>query len=166
MHSPQSDLIRAFAAAILTVTLAATANAQPATRIGRAESDFQDLSRRLKPGEIGNLDANPLTPSLGISHKPIDLAKVDKRVLASAMKDAYDESGRLYSALEQDYRRYPQLRSLLNDLYSLRDLTARLNQDLTAGISLETILTDFRRIDADWLVLSHRLRQSTGVSNE
>ena len=132
MHSPQTELIRAFAAAILTVTLASTAIAQPATRIGRTESDLQDLTRRLQPGEIGSLDANPRTPTLGTSNKPIDLSKVDKPLLARSMKDAYDESGRLYSALEQDYRRYPQLRSLLNDLYSLRDLTARLNQDLTA----------------------------------
>lgn len=164
MHSPQIELIRAFAAAILTVTMAATAIAQPATRIGRTNSDFRDLSRRLQPGEIGSLDANPRTPILGTSDKPIDLQKVDKRMLASSMKDAYDESGRLYSALEQDYRRYPQLRSLLNDLYSLRNLTTRLNQDLAAGVPLETIVVDFRRIDADWLILSHRLRQSTGVS--
>ncbi len=164
MHSPQTELIRAFAAAILTVTLASTAIAQPATRIGRTESDYQDLTRRLQPGEIGSLDINPRTPTLGIGSKPIDLAKVDKPLLVSSMKEAYAESGRLYSALEQDYRRYPQLRSLLNDLYSLRELTARLSQDLTAGIPLETVVADFRRIDADWLVLSHRLRQSTGVS--
>ncbi|MEJ7594065.1 MAG: hypothetical protein WKF77_21200 [Planctomycetaceae bacterium] len=164
MHLPQTELIRAFTAALITVTLASTAIAQPATRIGRTESDYQDLTRRLQPGEIGSLDVNPVPPLLGTSAKPIDLTKVDQRALAASMKEALDESGRLYASLEQDYRRYPQLRSLLNDLYSLRNLTSRINQDLTAGIPLETIVVDFRRIDAAWLVLSHRLRQSTGVS--
>ncbi len=164
MHSSRNQLLLALAVTLVTVTQTSTAIAQPATRIGRAESDFQNLSRRLQPGEIGSLDAHPRTPELGSNHQPHDLSKIDKQVLASSMKQAYEESGRLYSSLEQDYRRYPQLRSLLNDLYSLRDLTTRLNQDLTAGIPLETIVTDFRRIDADWLVLSHRLRQSTGVS--
>ena len=164
MHPSRTELFRAFFAAFLTVTLASIAFAQPATRIGRTESDYQDLTRRLQPGELGSLDANPRTPSLGTNARPTDLKNVDKRALASLMKDAYDESGRLYASLEQDYRRYPQLRSYLNDLFSLRNLTSRLNQDMTAGISLETILTDFRRIDADWRVLSHQLAQATGVS--
>lgn len=164
MHSTQTELIRAFAAALLTVTLASTAIAQPATRIGRTESDYQDLNRRLKPEELGSLDNSPRMPLLGTNSKPIDLTKVDKRALATLMKEVLDESERLYASMEQDYRRYPQLRSLLNDLYSLRNLTIRLNQDMTAGIPLETILVDFRRIDADWRVFSHRIAQSTGVS--
>ncbi len=164
MHSSRAELFRTFAAAFFTVTLASTAIAQPATRIGRTESDFKDLTRRLQPGELGSLDTIPRTPTLGTNARPIDLSKVNKPALAALMKEAYDESGRLYASLEQDYRRYPQLRSLLNDLYSLRILTARLNQDMTSGLSLETIVTDFRRIDADWRVLSHRLAQSTGLS--
>ena len=164
MQPSRTELFRAFSAAFLTVTLASIAFAQPANRIGRTESDYQDLTRRLQPGELGSLDTNPRTPSLGTNARPTDLKNVDKRALASLMKDAYDESGRLYASLEQDYRRYPQLRSYLNDLFSLRNLTSRLNQDMTAGISLETILTDFRRIDADWRVLSHQLSQATGVS--
>ena len=164
MHTHRIELLRAVAAAFLTVTVASFAIAQPPTRIGRTESDFQDLNRRLQPGELGSLDLNPSTPVLGTPEKPIDFTKVDKRALANLIKEALDESSRLYTSLEQDYRRYPQVRPLLIDLYSLRDLTARLNQDMTAGIALEIIITDFRRIDADWRVLSHRLSQTTGLS--
>ena len=164
MHTSRTELLRATAAAFLTVTLASIAIAQPPTRIGRTESDFQDLTRRLQPGELGSLDVTPRRPALGTSDKPIDYDKVDKRAVANLIKEALDESGRLYTSLEQDFRRYPQVRPLLIDLYSLRDLTARLNQDVTAGISLETIIIDFRQIDADWRVLSHRLAQTAGLS--
>ena len=162
MHSTRTQLFRALAAALVTVTLASAAIAQPTTRI--ADSAFPDLSRRLQPGEIGSLDPISNAPILG-STRPVDLSKVDKRAVATMMKDALDESTRLYTALEQDYRRYPQLRSLLIDLNSLRSLTTRLNQDMTAGVSLDIIVVDFRRIDADWRVLSNRLAQSTGLSS-
>lgn len=164
MHSSRTELLRTLVAALVTVTLASAAIAQPATRIGLADSAFPDLSRRLQPGEIGSIDPISNTPILG-STRPVDLSKVDKRAVATLMKDAFDESSRLYTSLEQDYRRYPQLRSLLIDLNSLRSLTARLNQDMNAGISLETIVVDFRRIDADWRVLSNRLAQSIGLSS-
>ena len=165
MQFTRIEQLRAVFAALLTVTLSSSAIAQPATRIGRNDTNYQDLNRRLQPGELGNLDPLPgRTTSPDASTKPIDYSNVNKQALANLMKEAFDESGRLYSALEQDYRRYPQLRSLLTDLYSLRSLTSRLTQDMNAGIPLETIVTDFRRIDADWRVLSHRMVQSTGLS--
>ena len=165
MQFTRIEQLRAVFAALLTVALAASAVAQPATRVGRNDTTNQDLNRRYQPGELGALDALPGTVPLGPNAKPIDYSKVNKQALANLMKEAFDESGRLYSSLEQDYRRYPQLRSLLTDLYSLRTLTSRLTQDMNAGIPLETIVTDFRRIDADWRVLSHRMVQSTGLSN-
>jgi len=164
MQFTRIEQLRAVFAALLTVALAASAVAQPATRIGRNDTNLQDLNRRLQPGELGGLDARPGTVPLGPDAKPIDYSKVNKQALANLMKEAFDESGRLYSSLEQDYRRYPQLRSLLTDLYSLRSLTSRLTQDMNTGIPLETIVTDFRRIDADWRVLAHRMVQSAGLS--
>lgn len=164
MSTLRTERIRAFTTALLTVALASTAIAQPPTRVGRTESDFQDLTRRLQPGELGSLETTPSTPAFTAPLRPIDYSKVDKRAVANLLKEALDESGRLYASLEQDYRRFPQVRSLLIDLTALRNLTTRLNQDMAAGISLETIVTDFRRIDADWRILSHRLAQSTGLS--
>ena len=165
MHSSRTELLRTLAAALCTVTLVSTAIAQTAPRTRLADSSFPDLSRRLPPGEIGSLDAIPQTPILGNTGRPIDVSKVNKTAVATLIKDALDESARLYASLRQDYDRYPQLRSLLTDLTLLRNLTTRLDQDLAAGISLETILVDFRRIDADWRVLSNRLAQSTGLSS-
>ncbi|MDA1230848.1 MAG: hypothetical protein O2856_08745 [Planctomycetota bacterium] len=165
MQFTRTEQFRAIFTALLTVTLASTAIAQPATRIGRNDTNTQELNRRLQPGELGNLDSLPGTRPLGTNAKPVDLSNVNKQALANLMKEAFDESGRLYTLLEQDYRRYPQLRSLVTDLYSLRSLTSRINQDMKLGIPLETILTDFQRIDADWRVLSHRMIQSTGLSS-
>ena len=164
MQFTRIEQLRAVFAALLTVVSAASAVAQPATRIGRNDTNYQDLNRRLQPGELGGLDALPRTSPLGPNAKPIDYSKVNKQALANLMKEALDESNRLYASLEQDYRRYPQLRSLLADLYSLRSLTSRITQDMNAGVPLETIVEDFRRIDADWRVLSHRMDQSTGLS--
>ncbi len=161
MQLPQIiELGRALGAAILTVTLASSAIAQT-TRISRTETDFLN---RVPAGEIGSLDDirlrhNP-TPT-----RPVDYEKVDKRVLTNLMKEAFDESGRLYSSLETDYRRYPQLRSLLSELNSLRVLTNRLNQDLTDGMKIESIVVDFREIDAAWRLFSHRAAQATGLSS-
>jgi hypothetical protein len=81
------------------------------------------------------------------------------------MKETIDESGRLYTSLDADYRRSPALRPLLSDLLRLRNLTSQINQDLTAGVRLEDIVADFRQIDADWRLLSHRLSQSSGLSS-
>jgi hypothetical protein len=36
---------------------------------------------------------------------------------------------------------------------------------LQLALLLENIVADFRQIDADWRLLSHRLAQSTGLSN-
>lgn len=164
MHSSRNELLRTLAAALCTVTLVSTAIAQPTPRTRLADSSFPDLDRRLQPGEIGSLDALPKTPIPGSTGRPIDLSRVNKTAVATLIREALDESARLYTSLRQDYDRYPQLRPLLVDLNSLRSLTTRLDQDLAAGLSLETILVDFRRIDADWRVLSNRLAQSTGLS--
>jgi hypothetical protein len=165
MHSLRIELLRSVAAALCTITLVSTAIAQTAPRTRLADSSFPELNRQLQPGELGSLDSVPQTPVLGSTGRPIDLSKVDKRAVAAMMKEALDESSRLYASLDLDYRRSPQLRSLLIDLDSLRSLTNRLNQDMNAGVALETILADFRRIDADWRVLSNRLAQSTGLSS-
>lgn len=163
MQAPRiPEFGRAIVTALITVTVATSAMAQ-STRISRTESDINELSRRLPAGELGSLDdlrARPrLTPEL-----PVDYNKVDKRALANLMKETMDESGRLYTSLEIDFRRNPSLRPLLSDLQKLRNMTNMINQDLNAGIALERIVGDFRQIDADWRLLSHRLAQASGLS--
>ncbi len=154
---------RAIVTALLTVTIASSAMAQ-SSRITRAESDFNDISRRLPSGEIGSLD-DLRSRTVPNSVTPKDYSKVDKRALANLMKETLDESGRLYSSLDADFRRNPSLRSLLSDLQRLRSLTNDVNQDLANGRPLENIVVDFRQIDADWRLLSHRLAQATGLSS-
>ena len=53
----------------------------------------------------------------------------------------------------------------MSDFQKLRRLTSLINQDLNSGVSLENIVADFRQIDADWRLLSHRLTQATGLSS-
>ncbi len=145
---------RSLLAAFVTVLAASSAIAQT-TRISRTESDF-DIGRRIAPGEMGSITDIRRSPTLGTTSN-VDLSKVDRRALANLMKEAYDESGRLFTSLQADYQRYPQLRSLLSDLKTLRSRTSLVNQDLAANVSLEQIVVDFREIDADWRLFSHRM---------
>jgi HPt (histidine-containing phosphotransfer) domain-containing protein len=154
---------RALGTAVLTVALASSAVAQ-STRISRTESDFNELNRRLKDNEIGNL--NDLRTRSSFDQTPdVDLSNVDRRALANLMKEALNESDRLYASLDADYRNNPQLRSLLADLNLLRNRTRMVNQDLAAGVSLERIVVSFREIDTDWRLFSHRMSQARGLSN-
>lgn len=163
MQTPRlPEFGRAIVSALITVIIASSAMAQ-STRLSRAETDLNELSRRLPSGALGSqLDLNTV-PGLAPS-RPIDYSKVDTRALTNLMAETLDESNRLYAALDADYRRNPTLRSLLSDLLKLRNLTSQLNQDLTSGIALQRLVTDFRKIDADWRILSHRLAQTVGLS--
>lgn len=154
---------RAIVTALLTVTIASTAMAQ-STRLSRTGTELEDLSRRLPAGDIGSLQDLRSRPTLS-STRPVDYTKVDKRALANLVKETLDESGRLYAALEADYRRNANLRPLMTDLRKLQNLTSQINQDMTAGMALESIVVDFRQVDADWRLLSHRMAQTAGLSS-
>lgn len=164
MQAPRTpEFGRAIVTALLTVTIASSAMAQT-SRISRTESDFNDLNRRLPAGEIGSLQdlrSRPTAPAA----RAVDYSKVNKQALANLLKETLDESGRLYASLDADYRRNLSLRPLLSDLQKLRGLANLVNQDMTAGVALESIVPDFRQIDADWRLLSHRLAQSNGLSS-
>ena len=154
---------RAIVTALLTVTIASTAMAQ-SIRLSRTGTELEDLSRRLPAGDIGSLQDLRSRPTLS-STRPVDYTKVDKRALANLMKETLDESGRLYAALDADYRRNANLRPLMTDLRKLQNLTGQINQDMTAGMALESIVVDFRQVDADWRLLSHRMAQTAGLSS-
>jgi hypothetical protein len=94
----------------------------------------------------------------------VDYSRVDRRTLSNLVREAWDESGKLYTALDADYRRNPQLRSLLTDLSRLRTLTGRLSQNLASTTDLKLLVEDFRQTDADWRIFSHRMSQARGLS--
>jgi len=160
--SRRPEFGRAIVTALLTVTLASSAMAQ-STRITRTETDL-DLSRRPPAGEIGSLDDLRSRPTNN-TPRAVDYSKVDRRALANLMKETLDESNRLYSSLDADYRRNPSLRSLLSDLSRLRTLASQVNQDMAAGVTLERIVVDFRQLDTDWRLLSTRMAQANGLSS-
>lgn len=142
------------------LSLLQTASAQ-STRITRSDID---RSRPLPSGGLGTRDElRPLSSTA--RSRSADYSKIDRRTVATLMRDALDESGKLYAALDADYRRNPQLRSLLADLGRLRSQTNRINQDLAAGVDLSLIVEDFRTADADWRIFSTRFSQTRGLSS-
>lgn len=155
---------RAAAAALLTVSLAASALAQTGTRISRTESDFDSLNRRLPAGQIGGIDDSSRSRSILSNGQAVDLSQVNRTALTNLMRDAHDESGRLYTSLEADARRNSQLRPMLTDLRQLRQLSGYLNQDLSSNVALDRILSDFQKLDADWRLFAHRMTSIRGLS--
>jgi len=152
-------------AALLTALLFATSSVSLAqtTRISRVDTGSGNPNRGLPAGDLdlpGNLSSRNLTTP----RENVDYSRVDRRTLANLVREAWDESGKLYTALDADYRRNPQLRSLLTDLSRLRTLTGRLSQNLNTSTDLKLIVEDFRETDADWRVFSHRMSQVRGLS--
>lgn len=147
--------------AFCCVTLLQQSAPAQSTRISRSDID---RSRPLPSGGLGTRDE--LRP-LGATarSRSADYSKIDRRTVATLLRDALDESGRLYAALDADYRRNPQLRSLLADLGRLRSRTNSINQDLAAGVDMSLIVADFRNADADWRIFSTRMSQTRGLSS-
>lgn len=149
--------------ALLTVcclSLLTDVTSAQSTRISRSDID---RSRPLPTGGLGTREElRPLSSTA--RSRTSDYSKIDRRAVATLLRDALDESGRLYAALDADYRRNPQLRSLLADLGRLRAQTNSLNQDLAAGVDLNLIVEDFRAADADWRIFSTRMSQTRGLS--
>lgn len=153
-------------ATLLTALLLAsstTAQAQT-TRISRTDTGSGNPNRGLPAGDLDSL-ANPGNRSLTTPRENVDYSRIDRRTLSNLVREAWDESGKLYSALDADYRRNPQLRSLLTDLSRLRTLTGRLSQNLTSNTDLKLLVEDFQQTDADWRVFSHRVSQIRGLSS-
>lgn len=159
------DYGRAIAAATLTVTIASSAIAQTTPRISRTDGSYDLLDRRLQSNEIGGLDDLNRSRSIFDTNRPVDVSKVDKTKLANLMAEAISESARLYNSMYNDYSRNTSLRPLLQELQQLQAQTKRLSEDIKAGTKLEYILTDFRELDADWRVFSHRATQANGLSS-
>lgn len=152
-------------AALLTaLLLTSSAASAQTTRISRADTGSGNPTRGLPAGGLDS-PADLGSRTLGSTRQNVDYSRVDRRALSNLVREAWDESGKLYSALDADYRRNPQLRSLLTDLSRLRTLTGRLSQNLNTNTDLNLLVEDFRQTDADWRIFSHRMSQARGLSS-
>ena len=161
MPNRQRELWCSVMMAVLTVSMSAAVLAQGQPRLSTRDSDFRDLNDLMRggnsaPSGYGNQSMYP-TPQ-------VDLSRVDRRVVQNLMTESVNESERLYRALQQDYQRYPEVRSLLTDLVSLRARAARIGQDMQANLSLEQLHPQFQQLDSDWQLLSHQMSQMRMLS--
>ncbi|MBL8814878.1 MAG: hypothetical protein JNL58_02520 [Planctomyces sp.] len=165
LYSKWKEACRSLGVAILTVAFSASLFAQPATRVGRTDSDIDNLNRMLMDGDLQSRDPSIRSNSLLDINPNIDYSKVNQQVLTNLVKEAVDESTRLYQSLDADYRRNPTspLRPLLSQLLQLRAQASRLNQALIDRVPLQQIVVDFRKLDSEWRLLSHRLAQTPQV---
>lgn len=161
MLNQRREWCQSLLTALLTVTCSAAVMAQPATRLGSNSTDFGNFDRSIRGGgDSPSLDAR----SRNLAATP-DLSNVDIRVVDNLLKECVNESERLYRLLETDYRRYPELRTQLQDVETLRARASRLSKDLTAGYSLARLQPELKQLDSDWHYLSHQMSQARQISN-
>ena len=162
MLNQRGALCRSVLTGLIVVSYSVAVMAQPATRIGSNSTDFGDFNRSIRGGGT--------SPSLNSGRRDLtapttDLSRIDTRVVENLLKECVAESERLYRALEQDFRSYPELRSPLQDVVTLRARASRLSQDMEAGYSLERLQPDLKQLDSDWHYVSHQLSQARQISN-
>ena len=148
-------------AALLTITLAATAFAQPQFRIGDNSTEFDNFNRAIRDdvSRGSSFGTGPLN-----ALPQVDLSGVDTRVVQNLLNESVAESECLYRALQTDYQRYPEIRPFLTDLLSMRARASRAAQDMQASVSLERMLPQFQQMGSDWRLLSHQMSQSRQLS--
>jgi hypothetical protein len=161
MMNQRREWCRSLLTALLTVTCSAAVMAQPATRLGANSPDFGNFDQGIRGGGITPA-LNPKYGSPGTARQ--DLSGVDIRIVENLLKECVAEAERLYTALDADYRRYPELRTQLQDVVTLRARASRLSQDITAGYSLERLQPDLKQLDSDWHYLSHQMSQARQLS--
>lgn len=160
MLNQRTEWRRSLLTALLTVTCSTAVLAQPGTRIGSNSTDFGNFDQSIRGG--GTSPAiNSRSQSLSAAP---DLSRIDVRVVENLLKECVNEAERLYRALDADYRRYPELRTQLQDVMTLRARASRLSQDLTAGYSLARLQPDLKQLDSDWQYLSHQMSQARQIS--
>lgn len=150
--------------ALLTVTTSAAVIAQEQNRLGTRNSDFGDVNRIINEGTDRTRNFNYNGNQLN-SAPAVDLDRIDIRVVKNLLKESVLESERLYKSLQNDYRRYPEIRPLLSDLITMRARASRITQDLDSNVSLERLLPQFQQLDSDWRLLSHQMSQTRQLSN-
>lgn len=162
MLNQRGEWCRSLLTVLLAVSCSVAAMAQPPTRIGNSSTDFGDFNQSIRGGGTSPNLNNRRSP---VNTPALDLAHVDVRIVENLLKECVSEAERLYRALETDYRRYPELRSQLQDVVTLRARASRLSNDMQAGYSLERMQPDLKQLDSDWHYLSHQLSQARQLSN-
>ncbi len=149
--------------ALMSIVVYGQAFGQPASRVTRTDADLDRLNRiQYDDGALDGRERG--SNSLLDRPSEIDVSKVDQKALAALMKEAVQAATQLYTSLEADRNRYPQLRTALQELLQLRAQAARLNEDLADRVPLKSILVSFRALDKDWRNLSHQLAQTPRLS--
>lgn len=155
-------LTRSIVAGGITISLATSAFGQRTNRLTALERrSFEDVlgeNGRRAPG----LDL-PGDSSLNQSPE-VDLSKIEIRPLINLLREAVAESNRLHASLRSDASRSRELRSNLQDVSRLREITTYTIQDLEQGKSLKRLFPGIRKFSTDWRLLSHRLGQSPRIS--
>lgn len=160
MANQWMDWGRSALAALLTISAAASGVAQPPTRIGDNSSEFGSFDRVIREGTQGlGRRADPFRPQT-----QVDVSRVDSRVVRNLLTECVTEAERLYRALEQDYRRAPEIRSFLTSVSSMRMRATRAAQDIQAGVGLDRLLPEFQQLGSEWRNASHRMAQSRQLS--
>ena len=161
MLNQRREWCRSVLTALLTVVTSVAVMAQPATRLGNNATDFSDFNQVIRGGGTAP-GVNYRSNSLAAGR--VDLSRVERRVVENLLKECVIESERLYKALQADYQRYPEVRTLLQDVVTLRAQTARLAQDMQIGVTLDRLHPDLKQLDSDWHYLSHKLSQARQLS--
>lgn len=152
---------RSLIAGMVVLSLASSASGQR-TRVSTLErqslEEILDNNGRRTPG-LDLPGANTLS-----APSEVDLSKVDRRPLINLLKEAVDESERLYKSLRSDMSRSPELQGSVRDVMRLRAQASYFVQDLEDGRSLQRMFPEVQKLNADWRLLSHQLGQAPRIS--
>jgi len=106
----------------------------------------------------------PLPPNVvPPGHRHVDSAKY--RDAYRAVQGFSEESGQLIGALRDEERLSPGIRPLLGDAISIKAKSDALLRRNYAHGHADAFARDFRDIDQQWRVLSHRLERTEGLSD-
>lgn len=159
MNRQIPDSSRLITAALFLLVISSTAQAQ-ISRISRTEVDTRS---RLPAGELGSAE-ELRGPGLFNSQRQPALSQNDQLQLRNDLREFQQEIDRLATAVEADYRRNTQLRSLLVELLDLREQMNRLGAMAAAQSDTAALVQSFQNIDAGWQVFSNRMTQARQLS--
>ena len=144
--------------AILMTALTVTAVGQD-ERISNRNTDFSDVNRMMQDGSFSGSRRH-------LEHQlpAIDYSRIDKRQLQNLLAESLTQSDDLYKLLTTDYRRYPEVRSLLTALRSIRSSANQVSRDLQDNMPMTRVHGQLRQLDSDWQVFSHRVKRAWHIS--
>lgn len=145
--------------AMLTMVLGLNVVAQD-ERISDRNTDFSDVNRLMQNGSIPGSRRHLLHQLPNI-----DYSLIDRRQLQNLLAESLTQSDDLYRLLTTDYRRYPEVRTLLTALRDIRSSASQVSRDLQDNIPLSRVHGQLRQLDSDWQVFSHRIKRAWHISD-